>query len=187
MPRDYSTLREQAQSAPEVMVDSETLLKLLDAAETIVVAPAAERRKRGPRDPRPHTQEDEDCARWMFERLQERQPDVAQPNFASWADHVRLMRERDGRTHRQIGGLFRWAQGNTFWCRNIRSPDKLRKQWDRLTDERRAELEQLEQPAGGRPNGKINFAGADRSGDQATQDAFMQRHGIEVPTEEVRF
>jgi hypothetical protein len=171
-----------AQSLPAVMVDSATLLELLDAAESIIVAMPSEPKKRGLRDPRPHSKEDEDCANWLFAELQRRKPDAAAPNIAVWADHVRLMRERDGRTHRQIGGLFRWAQGNTFWCRNIRSPDKLRKQWDRLVDERLAEGAPKAGAAAGQ---KFNFTGADRSSDQAAQSDFMERHTIEAPAEDV--
>jgi hypothetical protein len=180
--RDLSTMRQIAESGQPVTLDAETFLKLLDAAETITVAPPAEKRKRGPRDPRPHIKEDEDCANWLFAELQRRKPDAAAPNIAAWADHVRLMRERDGRTHKQIAGLFRWAQGHSFWHLNIRSPDKLRKQWDRLADERLAEGTPKPGAAAGQ---KFNFAGADRSSDQLQQDDFMQRNAIEIPAEDV--
>jgi hypothetical protein len=180
--RDLSTMRQIAESGQPVTLDAETFLKLLDAAETITVAPPTEKRKRGPRDPRPHTREDEDCANWLFAELQRRKPDAAAPNIAAWADHVRLMRERDGRTHKQIAGLFRWAQWHSFWHKNIRCPEKLRKQWDRLTDDRKDEAEQ--KPAA-MPGQKFNFADADRSSDQETQAAFMQRHSIEIPGEDV--
>jgi hypothetical protein len=177
---DLSKLRELAEAGQDVTLDPATFLELLAGREVITIK--VEKKKRGPRDPRPYSKEDEEYARWMFERLQERQPDVAPPNFAAWADHVRLMRERDGRTHKQIGGLFRWAQGNSFWCRNIRSPEKLRKQWDRLVDERMAEGEPKASAAQGQ---KFNFAGADRSSDQAAQSALMKRRGIEPPAEDV--
>jgi hypothetical protein len=180
--RDLSTMRQIAESGQPVTLDPETFLKLLDAAETITVPAQTEKRKRGPRDPRPHTREDEDCANWLFAELQRRKPDAAAPSIASWADHVRLMRERDGRTHKQIAGLFRWAQGHSFWRLNIRSPDKLRKQWDRLADERLAEGAPKPGAASGQ---KFNFADADRSSDEATQAAFMQRHSIEIPGEDV--
>lgn len=180
--RDYATLRQMAQSMPSVTLDSAQLIKLLDAAESITVVLPGESKKRGPRDPRPHTQEDEDCANWLFAELQKRKPDAAAPSIAAWSDHVRLMRERDGRTHKQIAGLFRWAQGHSFWHLNIRSPDKLRKQWDRLTDERHAEGAPKQGTA---PSEKFNFSGTDRSSDQETQAAFMERHAIEIPAEDV--
>jgi hypothetical protein len=176
-----SALRELTKTHLEILVDSETLIKLLDAAESITVVLPKEEKKRGPRDPRPHTKEDEKCAQWLFAQLQQRQPDVAAPNIAAWADHVRLMRERDGRTHKQICGLFRWAQGHSFWRVNIRSPEKLRKQWDRLVDER--QTGGASRPVAA-PGQKFNFAEADRSGDEATQAAFMSRHAIEIPAED---
>jgi hypothetical protein len=177
---DLSKLRELAEAGQDVTLDAVTFLELLAGREVITIK--VEKKKRGPRDPRPHTPEDEKCAQWLFERLQERQPDVATPNLAAWADHVRLMRERDGRTHKQIAALFRWAQGDSFWCRNIRCPEKLRKQWDRLADERAAEGA----PKAGAAQGqKFNFAGADRSSDQAAQSALMKRRGIEAPPGDV--
>ena len=54
------------------------------------------------------------------------------PNLNKWADTIRLMRERDGLTHRQICEVFRWANHDPFWSANIRSPDKLRKQFETL-------------------------------------------------------
>jgi hypothetical protein len=164
------------------MVDSATLLELLDAAESIIVVIPSEPKKRGPRDPRAHSKEDLDCANWLFAELQRRKPDVRKPNIEAWADDVRLMRERDKRTHRQICELFRWAQADSFWFVNIRCPGKLREKWDQLDDARTAGG--APKP-GAAPGQKFNFADADRSGDEATQAAFMQRHSIEIPGEDV--
>ncbi len=131
---DLSALRRLAQEAAEVTIDSETLLKLLDAAESIPVRLVPTRTKR---EPRPGTEQDEECARWMFGVLQAVNPTAKTPNFTTWARDVRLMRECDERTHKEICGLFRWAQNNSFWCANILSPVKLRKQWDTLAMQRR--------------------------------------------------
>jgi len=131
---DLSALRQMARSAPEVTINSETLLKLLDAIETIQVqlVPAAIKR-----EPKPGNEADERCARWMFEVMQAINPTAKVPNFNAWARDVRLMRECDDRTHKEIGGLFRWAQQHSFWNANIQSPAKLRKQWDTLVMQRR--------------------------------------------------
>jgi hypothetical protein len=85
---------------------------------------------------RPADPEDEKCARWLYGRQLDTNPDAKKPNFATWARHIRLMRERDGRTHRQICELFAWAKDDDFWSANIQSPEKLRKQWDTLTEQR---------------------------------------------------
>jgi hypothetical protein len=131
---DLSKLRELAKSSEKVEIDSETLNQLLDAIESIPVQLVAKKEKR---EPKPGDAEDERCARWMFEVLQAANPAAKGPNFTTWARDVRLMRECDGRTHKEIGGLFRWAQQDSFWCANILSPTKLRKQWDTLVMQRR--------------------------------------------------
>ncbi len=122
-------LRQAAQSLPAVTVDSATLLELLDAAER---APRA----RVPRAPRQASDEDERCARWLYGALLNTAPKAKEPNFTAWAKEVRLMRERDGRTHKEICELFRWAHSIRFWRGNILSPTKLREHWDRLTIQR---------------------------------------------------
>ncbi|SDF80780.1 MULTISPECIES: YdaU family protein [unclassified Duganella] len=83
-----------------------------------------------------HTPEDEACAQWVFDRIRKSNPDHKPPNIGSWAGDVRLMRERDGRTHREICELFGWAQDDDFWRSNILSPAKLREKWDQLTIKR---------------------------------------------------
>lgn len=55
-----------------------------------------------------------------------------------WAKTIRLMRERDGRTHEEILNLWRWANKHDFWSTNILSPEKLRKQWDQLFIQRKS-------------------------------------------------
>ena len=134
-------LRQAAQSMPAVTVDSATLLALLDDADR---APKA-------RKPRATSQRDEDaaadekCARWLYGVLLTTMPKAKQPNVASWAKDIRLMRERDDRTRREICELFQWAHGHSFWCSNILSPAKLRDQWDRLAIQRAKDSEPKKQ------------------------------------------
>lgn len=123
-------LRQAAQSVPAVLVDSGTLLELLDAADRPPTKPKA------PRAPRQVSDDDEKCARWLYGVLLTTMPKAKMPNIGSWAKEVRLMRERDGRTHREICALFQWAHSNSFWRSNILSPAKLREQWDRLAIQR---------------------------------------------------
>ncbi|MEL0214905.1 MAG: hypothetical protein VW948_03900 [Burkholderiaceae bacterium] len=55
------------------------------------------------------------------------------PNLDKWADTVRLMVEREPNAScAEVMSLFRAAQDDDFWRRNILSPEKLRKQWDTL-------------------------------------------------------
>lgn len=103
-------------------------------------------------------QVDVDLARLMAETIDARTGGdaPANRNMVSWANDIRLMRERDNRPPEAIRALFAWSQQHHFWHCNILSPDKLRKQWTRLAMERNDE----------RKRGKGNEAGrrAGRSG-----------------------
>lgn len=87
--------------------------------------------------------EDLKCAEWirsrivkLYEQAAENDGEVArpkEPNWADWANEIRLMCSQDGRTHKQICELFAKANRDPFWCKNILSPSKLREKWDDLT------------------------------------------------------
>ncbi|EKP8507642.1 helix-turn-helix domain-containing protein [Escherichia coli] len=89
------------------------------------------------------SREDLTCAEWvwgkvvrLYERAAESDGEVVrprEPNWAAWANEVRLMCNQDGRTHRQICELFERANRDPFWCKNILSPGKLREKWDDLS------------------------------------------------------
>ena len=59
-----------------------------------------------------------------------------EPNWPEWCNVIRLMRIQDGRNHREICALFKWANTDDFWAANILSPSSLRKQWDKLNTKR---------------------------------------------------
>ena len=71
-------------------------------------------------------------SKFIFKKIQELNPKHKEPNFDKWSDVIRLMRERDKRTHKEIQDLFIWANGDEFWSNNILSPSKLREKWDPL-------------------------------------------------------
>ncbi|EPC5388252.1 helix-turn-helix domain-containing protein [Serratia proteamaculans] len=87
--------------------------------------------------------EDLKCAEWirsrivkLYEQAAETDGEVArpkEPNWADWANEIRLMSTQDGHTHKQICELFAKANRDPFWCKNILSPSKLREKWDDLT------------------------------------------------------
>jgi len=103
-----------------------------DAVEAVATEGSERREKRR------GTADDEKCARWLFGRVLANNSSAKPPNFGTWADDVRLMRERDGRKHAEICELFQWAQADSFWQSNILSPAKLRQKWDQLTMRRAA-------------------------------------------------
>ncbi|MFS9379445.1 helix-turn-helix domain-containing protein [Citrobacter sp. ANG330] len=79
------------------------------------------------------TQADLDCAAWIFERVKIINPTQRQPNWTEWANDVRLIRQIDGFTHKEICKLFKRANKDSFWRTNILCPSKLREKWDTLT------------------------------------------------------
>jgi len=72
----------------------------------------------------------------MFDVVKSIEPSARKPAFAGWANDIRLMREKDGRDHRDMCSLFRWASQDSFWCGNVLCPAKLREKWSQLAIKR---------------------------------------------------
>lgn len=81
------------------------------------------------------TPEDKALAQQMLDRV--RDVSTAVKGSPSWPNDVRLMRERDGRSHAEIWDLFSWANTDDFWRANILSPAKLRAKWPTLEAQRK--------------------------------------------------
>lgn len=79
-----------------------------------------------------YNDDDMSFAKEMFKRILIVIPSAKEPSFKSWANTIRLMRESDNRNHSEMWKVFDWANRDSFWCTNILSPTKLRKQFDRL-------------------------------------------------------
>lgn len=75
---------------------------------------------------------DRETASWIWDAIRAMQPTRKRPDLAKWADAIRLMRQRDGRTDQAIRETFAAANRDSFWRTNILSPDKLRAKWDDL-------------------------------------------------------
>ena len=87
-----------------------------------------------------YTDTDYDSAVFMLNAIKDKFPRMTkEPNLEVWADDLRKMRTVDNLTGEEIAGLFMWAHQHTFWSANIRSPGKLRKQWDTLSAQRQQE------------------------------------------------
>lgn len=78
------------------------------------------------------TADDLKAAEWIYSQVSEVKPSAKKPSMAAWANDIRLMRQSDGRTHKEICTLFKWANSDGFWYSNILSPAKLRAKWDTL-------------------------------------------------------
>lgn len=84
------------------------------------------------------TQDDLTCAEYIQGKVMVVNPTAKIPNWAQWANEIRLMRAQDGRTHHEICSLFKWANLDPFWSTNVQCPKTLRKQWDKLQAKRNA-------------------------------------------------
>ncbi|WP_237612088.1 replication protein [Proteus sp. G2673] len=73
------------------------------------------------------------AAQWIYSQVLIVSPSTKEPNWSTWANDVRLMRQLDGHTHQDICKMFKWANRDSFWCSNVLSPAKLREKWDTLT------------------------------------------------------
>lgn len=116
------------------------------------------------------SQDDLTCAEYlwgkiiaMYEQAAESDGEVVrpkEPNWASWANEVRLMVAQDGRTHKQICALFKRANQDTFWCKNVLSPSKLREKWDELSLKLSVSMKQ---PTGDSPVARASYQTVDYS------------------------
>ena len=77
-------------------------------------------------------EEDMKVAKLIYFALKEMNENQKEPNFKVWAMDVNKMNRIDNRSHAQIKEVFYWANEDEFWCTNILSPSKLRKQFDTL-------------------------------------------------------
>lgn len=75
---------------------------------------------------------DREIASWMLERIRTLDPNCKEPNLDSWANDIRLMRQKNNRTPDSIRSVFGWANASSFWKSNILSPAKLRDKFTTL-------------------------------------------------------
>ncbi|MDU4943865.1 MAG: replication protein [Mixta calida] len=78
------------------------------------------------------TADDLKAAEWIFSKVQIVAPTAQQPNWPSWSNDIRLMRNALDVTHHDICEVFKWANADHFWQTNVMSPAKLREKWDTL-------------------------------------------------------
>ncbi|EOO65809.1 hypothetical protein IKE_03394 [Bacillus cereus VD196] len=76
---------------------------------------------------------DVNAAKYLFEKIKSNNPKQKEPNFNSWSNDFRLMREKDHRELQEMKDVIDWCQADSFWQGNILSPKKLREKFDQLT------------------------------------------------------
>lgn len=88
-------------------------------------------------------------AQKLGELILERKPDYKdvlkekERDWVNWANTFRLIAERDKRDMNLTNILISVCQKDSFWCKNICSAGKLRKQYDKLTDHFSADIDQI--------------------------------------------
>jgi hypothetical protein len=102
-------------------------------------------------------------AEWMAQHVLRVAPKSKPPKLDSWADTIRLMRERDEHSHRDIAAVFTFANNDSFWSVNILSPTKLREKFGELDAKmRRARNENTGSSSDTDPNAR-GISGAERT------------------------
>lgn len=79
-------------------------------------------------------------------------PSTKKPNIQTWAKSFDLMIRGDNRNVDDIRAVMKWCQMDSFWHKNILSPDKLRGKFDQLTVQMKSKT--LRGPT--RPQGKTS-------------------------------
>ncbi len=80
--------------------------------------------------------EDLRLAEFILSGVVDAVPKTKHPDLTKWANTIRLMRERDSLTRREIAEVFAWANKHKFWRLNILSPESLREKFARLSAEK---------------------------------------------------
>lgn len=70
--------------------------------------------------------------KYLFEKIKRLFPKTKNPDFKIWEREMRLLHERDKRPWEEIQSTIDWIFESDFWCRNILSVAKLRKQYDTI-------------------------------------------------------
>lgn len=78
-------------------------------------------------------------ASYLFNFIKRNNPKAKEPNLQKWSKQFDYILRIDKRDIEEAKSVIKWCQNDDFWCTNILSPDKLRKQYDRL-------LVQMKQP-----------------------------------------
>ncbi|WP_035796288.1 hypothetical protein [Clostridium akagii] len=71
-------------------------------------------------------------ATYLFNYIRNNNPNAKEPNFQNWSRHFDYILRIDKRDIEEVKAVIKWCQHDSFWYKNILSPDKLRKQYDRL-------------------------------------------------------
>jgi len=63
-------------------------------------------------------------------------PKFKEPKILNWVKQIEKIHRIDRHDYGEIRSMICFAQNHNFWWKNILSPEKLRKQWERLEAEK---------------------------------------------------
>lgn len=134
--------------------DTEEMKEFLDMTGTEIAAeitPDIKKVDKPKKEKRVFTKEDREyqLSQRLFYWMLQNNPNAKKPNPQKWSDTFRLMIERDNRDPDEIDLVIDWSQKSSFWKTNILSADKLRKQYDTLYMQMRADQEKKGTPQKG--------------------------------------
>ncbi|KKM17194.1 hypothetical protein LCGC14_1678180 [marine sediment metagenome] len=78
------------------------------------------------------TSQDTTLATLLFTEIQKNDPNAKQPNYDTWTYDINKLHRIDKRSYEDIEAAIKWCQHDSFWCSNILSAKKLRKQFPKL-------------------------------------------------------
>lgn len=71
-------------------------------------------------------------ASFLFEKIKSLDPKFKEPNLEKWSEDFDKLMRIDDRSEKEIESVINWVFENDFWCKNILSAQKLRKQFNQL-------------------------------------------------------
>lgn len=71
-------------------------------------------------------------ASYLFKYIKRNNDKAKNPNMQSWSKQFYYILQVDKRDVEDVKRVIQWCQDDSFWYKNILSPDKVRKQYDRL-------------------------------------------------------
>lgn len=82
---------------------------------------------------------------------------VKNASMDKWANDIRLIRTRDGKTHEQIKRAIDWSQNHSFWKTVILSPGNLRDKYTQLSIKAKEEAKKKQTPKNKKTVSKEDF------------------------------
>lgn len=128
---------------PQVVPHGVPPSTLLKPTKTLDTKPS--RAKSEKRTYTPESDEMKSASR-LWSKIQTNNQETKAPNLQHWADDLRLMHERDGRSWEKINRMIDWSQADAFWSGVILSAKKLREKYDQMAAKANAEAREAAQP-----------------------------------------